>query len=72
MARTYIEDLATHVGSEVTLSGWLYNKRSSGKIKFPVMRDGTGIVQGVMVRGTVSDEVFARFDQLTQESSFTI
>ena len=69
MTKTYIEDLAKHVGEEVTLQGWLYNKRSSGKIKFPVMRDGTGIVQGVMVKGSVSDEVFGRFDALTQETS---
>jgi asparaginyl-tRNA synthetase len=70
MRRIYIEDLSGHVGEETTLRGWLYNKRSSGKIKFPVMRDGTGLVQGVMVKGSVSDEVFARFDELTQESSF--
>jgi asparaginyl-tRNA synthetase len=70
MSRIYIEDLSGHVGEETTLRGWLYNKRSSGKIKFPVMRDGTGLVQGVMVKGSVSDEVFARFDELTQESSF--
>ena len=69
MTKTYIEDLAEHVSEEVTLQGWLYNKRSSGKIKFPVMRDGTGIVQGVMVKGSVSDEVFGRFDALTQETS---
>ena len=70
MTKTYIEDLEKHVGDEVTVQGWLYNKRSSGKIKFPVLRDGTGIVQGVMVKGSVSDEVFARFDELTQETSF--
>ncbi|MER3524445.1 MAG: asparagine--tRNA ligase [Ignavibacteria bacterium] len=66
----YIEDLAKYVGQEVTLQGWLYNKRSSGRIKFPLMRDGTGIVQGVVVKGQVSDEVFQRVDELTQESSF--
>lgn len=66
----YIEDLAKYVGQEVSLQGWLYNKRSSGKIKFPLMRDGTGIVQGVVVKGQVSDEVFQRVDALTQESSF--
>jgi asparaginyl-tRNA synthetase len=72
MSRIYIEDLPGHVGEEITLRGWLYNKRSSGKIKFPVMRDGTGLVQGVMVKGAVSDQVFARFDELTQESSFVM
>ena len=72
MARIYIEDLAAHDGNTVTISGWLYNKRSSGKIRFPVVRDGTGYLQGVMVKGSVPDDVFARFDELTQESSLTL
>jgi len=46
MSRVYVEDLARHIGETVTIRGWLYNKRSSGKIKFPVMRDGTGLLQG--------------------------
>lgn len=66
----YVEDLSKYVGEEVTLQGWLYNKRSSGKIKFPILRDGTGIVQGVVVKANVSEEVFNAVDQLTQESSF--
>jgi len=70
--RFYIEDLSKHVGEEVTLQGWLYNKRSSGKITFPIMRDGTGIVQGVVVKSAVSEEVFNRVEQLTQESSFVM
>lgn len=70
MKHTYIEDLSQHVGNEVTLKGWLYNKRSSGKIRFLIMRDGTGLVQGVVVKANVSEEVFNRFDELTQESSF--
>jgi len=72
MARVCIEDLQGHVGQEVALRGWLHNKRSSGKIRFLVMRDGTGIVQGVIVAGKVSDEVFSKFDKLTQESSFVM
>ncbi len=72
MTQVYIEDLQKYVGREVTLQGWLYNKRSSGKIRFPLLRDGTGIVQGVMVKGSVSDDVFARYDALTQESSFLL
>ncbi|HMK39189.1 MAG TPA: asparagine--tRNA ligase, partial [Bacteroidota bacterium] len=72
MNRVYIEDLPSHEGDTVTISGWLYNKRSSGKIRFPVLRDGTGYLQGVMVKGTVPEEVFARFDQLTQESSLAL
>ncbi len=70
MVPVYIENLSAHVGEEVTLKGWLYNKRSSGKIKFLVMRDGTGIVQGVLVKGVLRDETLAKFDELTQESSF--
>ncbi|MBM2841585.1 MAG: asparaginyl-tRNA synthetase [Bacteroidetes bacterium] len=72
MSRVYIEDLSKHVGEEATLRGWLYNKRSSGKIKFPVMRDGTGLVQGVIVKANVSEDVFNKFDQLTLESSFSM
>ncbi len=70
MARVYIEDLSRHIGEEVRLHGWLYNKRSSGKIRFLLLRDGTGTVQGVMVKGSVDDAMFAKFDELTQESSF--
>jgi asparaginyl-tRNA synthetase len=72
MKRVYIADLGNHVGEEIQLRGWLYNKRSSGKIRFLLLRDGTGVVQGVMVKGGVSDEIFARFDALTQESSFSM
>ena len=72
MSRVYVEDLARHVGETVTIRGWLYNKRSSGKVKFPVMRDGTGLLQGVLVKGSVPDEVLERFEELTQESSFAM
>jgi asparaginyl-tRNA synthetase len=72
MARIYIEDLSGHTGEEVTIKGWLYNKRSSGKIRFLIMRDGTGLCQGVIVKANVNEETFARFDELTQESSFAM
>jgi asparaginyl-tRNA synthetase len=72
MSRIYIEQLHEVAGQQVTLHGWLYNKRSSGKIRFLVMRDGTGFVQGVLAKGAVSEDVFARFDELTQESAFTM
>ena len=72
MQRTYIENLQSHLGESVTLRGWLYNKRSSGKIRFLVMRDGTGLVQGVLVKANLSEELFNRFDVLTQESSFAM
>jgi len=68
--KVYIEDLSKHVGEHVTLQGWLYNARSSGKIKFLLLRDGTGICQGVVVKSSVGEEIFNRCDELTQESSF--
>jgi asparaginyl-tRNA synthetase len=72
MSRIYIEELQHHVGEEVNIHGWLYTKRSSGKIRFLVVRDGTGIMQGVLVKNAVSEEVFAAYDQLTQESSLVV
>jgi asparaginyl-tRNA synthetase len=72
MARVYIEDLAHHVGEEVKISGWLYNKRSSGKIRFIIIRDGSGILQCVMVKGVIPEDAFNLFDALTQESSLTV
>ncbi len=72
MSRIYIEDLHRHVGEEVTIRGWLYHKRSSGKIRFLVVRDGTGLLQCVMVKANVTEEVFALSDALTQESSLAV
>jgi len=69
---SYIENLGDHVGTEVAVRGWLYNKRSSGKIQFLLVRDGTGLLQCVMVKGDVSDEIFAACDKLTQESSLIV
>lgn len=68
----YIKDLKNHVGKEVTLKGWLYNKRSSGKLKFLILRDGSGYVQCVVFKGSVSPELFENADKLTQESSFEV
>jgi len=68
----YIKDLSKHVGEEVTLRGWLYNKRSSGKLKFLIMRDGTGYLQCVVFKGNVSEEIFDSAEKITQESSFEI
>lgn len=72
MTDTTVSRLKDHVGEEVRLSGWLYNKRSSGKIKFLLVRDGTGIVQSVMVKSELPEEVFAVYGELTQESSLYI
>lgn len=72
MTKYYIEDLGTHVGQEVELQGWLYNKRSSGKIRFVLLRDGTGVVQCVMAKGQAPDDAFNAFESLTQESSLAV
>jgi asparaginyl-tRNA synthetase len=69
---TYIEDIGKHLGDEVKIKGWLYNKRSSGKIHFLLVRDGTGLIQCVMTKESMSGEIFSTFDQLTQESSLEV
>lgn len=72
MDRFCIEKAKDFVGKEVKLKGWLYNSRDSGKVRFLLLRDGTGIMQGVMVKGEVDDAVFDSFDSLTQESSLVV
>ena len=72
MTRIYIEDAGKHVGEEVTLWGWLHNKRSSGKIQFLTIRDGSGYIQGVLVKNAVAPEIFAVADALTHESSIKV
>ena len=62
MTRIYIEDAGKHVGEEVTLWGWLHHKRSSGKIQFLMIRDGSGYIQGVLVKNAVAPEVFEAAD----------
>ncbi len=68
----YINELKEYVGKEVTLQGWLYNKRSSGKVKFLIVRDGTGLCQCIVFKGNVSEEIFNLADSLTQESSIIV
>ncbi|MGH8004211.1 MAG: OB-fold nucleic acid binding domain-containing protein, partial [Limisphaerales bacterium] len=67
--RTYISDLGQQAGQEVEVAGWLYNKRSSGKIHFLLIRDGSGLVQGVLVKAEVPEDIFQLGDKITQESS---
>jgi asparaginyl-tRNA synthetase len=67
-----IAHLADHVGEEVTLQGWLYNKRSSGKLHFLEIRDGSGICQCVVFKGDVSAELFAQADHIQQETSLEV
>jgi asparaginyl-tRNA synthetase len=72
MEQTYINQLSAHVGEEVTLKGWLYNLRSSGKLLFPQLRDGTGVVQCVVFKKAVSEEVWDALKSLGQESSLVV
>ena len=71
--RTFISDLKDHVGQKLELKGWVYNTRSSGKVKFLELRDGTGTVSCIFYKGEkageCSAEIFDGFEQFTQESS---
>ncbi|MGA8943244.1 MAG: asparagine--tRNA ligase [Thermoactinomyces sp.] len=69
---TTVKEITEHVGQEVKLGGWLYNKRSSGKIQFLQFRDGTGFIQAVVVKSQVPPEVWNAVKSLTQESSLYI
>jgi len=70
--RVTIADAGRHVGETVEIAGWLYNLRRSGKICFPQMRDGTGVLQCVAVKSALPEETFEALKDLTQESSLTI
>jgi len=72
MQNITISDLAKYVGQEISLQGWLYNKRSGGKIKFLVLRDGTGYLQCVYFKGNVSEDVFETADRIGQETSIEV
>ncbi len=72
MTNVYIGDIAAHDGREATLRGWVYNKRSSGKLQFILLRDGTGIIQCVAFKGNFTPEQFEALDRLTQESSLIL
>ncbi|GAA4071662.1 asparagine--tRNA ligase [Amphibacillus indicireducens] len=67
--KTTINQVKDYLNQEVTIGGWLANKRSSGKIAFLQLRDGTGFIQGVVVKAEVDEEVFETAKGLTQESS---
>jgi asparaginyl-tRNA synthetase len=70
--RVYVEDVARHAGEEVTLRGWLYHRRSSGKLHFLLVRDGTGTIQCVMFVKDVPADVFERAAHVPQESSVEV
>jgi asparaginyl-tRNA synthetase len=67
-----VSDISLYEGQEVEIRGWLYNKRSSGKLHFLQVRDGTGIIQAVVFKGDVPAGVFAACSELPQESSLTV
>ena len=67
-----ISEAHAHVGESVTIQGWLYNLRKSGKIVFPIVRDGSGMMQCVAVKSNLSEELFELLKGLTQESSLSV
>src|SRR5437868_15502811 len=67
-----ISDLASHAGETVTLTGWLYHRRAGGKIRFLVLRDGSGYLQGVVSKAEVPESVWNDADRATQESSLEL
>src|SRR6202165_3035689 len=68
----YIEDIGKHEGEEVTIKGWLHNRRSSGKIHFLILRDGTGFIQAVMSKAAAGEDLFKAVDHLSQETSVIV
>src|SRR5690606_2400244 len=68
----YIENIARYEGQDGTIRGWLHNRRSSRKIHFLTLRDGTGFIQAVMSKADVGDEMFARADHLGQETALIV
>jgi asparaginyl-tRNA synthetase len=69
---TTISDVGKHDGQTVTIRGWLYNSRESGKLLFPIFRDGTGLIQGVVPKSAVPPQLFEAVRALTQESSVIV
>jgi asparaginyl-tRNA synthetase len=69
---TPIADIASYDGQQVTIRGWLHNRRSSGKIHFLIVRDGTGFIQAVMSKAAVGEQAFTEADHLSQETSLSV
>ena len=72
LTQVYIRDVPAHVGREITIKGWLYNKTHKGRLWFLLVRDGTGLIQSVLFKGNVAPDVFEAAEALTQESSLQI
>lgn len=68
----FVKNVKSYNGQEVTLRGWVYNIRTSGKIWFLLLRDGTGIIQGIVSKNDTTEDIFNKKDVLTQESSVTV
>ena len=71
-SRIRIDEAGRHTGEPVEIAGWLYNLRKSGKIVFPLLRDGTGTMQAVAVKANLDEETFESLKNLTQESSLIL
>src|ERR1700716_798379 len=67
-----IKELPQHIGEKVTINGWLYNKRTAGKLQFPIVRDGSGYLQCVVVKKEVSEETWRAVEEVTQESTVRV
>ncbi|MBP1766115.1 MAG: asnS [Candidatus Aminicenantes bacterium] len=72
MKWVYVEDIGHNIGQDVEIRGWVYNKRSSGKVRFLLIRDGTGIIQATVFSAQKDDPLFRQFDALTLESSVIV
>jgi asparaginyl-tRNA synthetase len=72
MIWVYVEDIAAYDGQDVEVRGWVYNKRSSGKVRFLLVRDGTGLIQATAFSAEKDSPLFRQFDRLTQESSLVV
>ena len=72
MGHVYIEEIGRHVGQEVSIKGWLYSKTDKGKLRFLLIRDGTGMIQAVAFQKDISSEILESIDKLTQESSLIV
>src|SRR5437773_6124013 len=72
MATVRIKDLPKHTGEKVTVNGWLYNKRTAGKLQFPIIRDGSGYLQCVVSKKEVSEQAWRTVEEVTQESTVRV
>ena len=72
MKKTTISKLSNYVGKKVKVNGWVYSIRNIGKIWFVILRDGTGFLQGVVVKGEATDETFEMEQTLNKEDSVTL